>query len=47
MTQETHTRALGQPRGVGWGRKDVQEGGDIWRPVADSCQYMTKTNTIL
>ena len=39
MAQETQTRALYQSRGVGWGGngREVQKGGDIWVPVADSC----------
>ena len=32
--------------GVGIGR-EVQEGGDICVPMADSCWYMAETNTIL
>ena len=32
--------------GVGGGR-EVQEGGDMSVPMADSCVYMSKTNTIL
>ena len=32
--------------GVGGGR-EVQEGGDICIPVADSCWYMAETNAIL
>ena len=32
--------------GVGGGR-EVQEGGDICIPVADSCGCMAETNTIL
>ena len=32
--------------GVGGGR-EVQEGGDISIPMADSCCCMAKTNTIL
>ena len=36
MTQGAHTGALEQPRGVG-GRREVQEGGDICTPMADSC----------
>ena len=38
--------ALWQPRGVGVGR-EVQEGGDIHIPMADSCWWMAETNTIL
>ena len=45
VTQETQTRGLRQPRGVGWGRtwdgvgggREVQEGGHIHKPMADSC----------
>ena len=33
--------------GVGWGRKEVQEGGDICIPIADSCWCMAETNTTL
>ena len=38
MAQEPQTGALYQPRGMGWeghGR-EVQEGGDVCVPVADS-----------
>ena len=41
--------ALGQPRGMGWG-KEVGGGfgmGDTGTPVADSCQCMAKTTTVL
>ena len=39
MAQETQTGALYQPRGVGWGGdgREVQKGGDICIPMADSC----------
>ena len=41
MSQETQAEALYQPRGVGWGgvtnRREVQKGGDICIPMADSC----------
>ena len=39
MAQETQTGALYQPRGMGWGGdgREVQKGGDICIPVADSC----------
>ena len=39
MAQETQTWALNQPRGVGWegDGREVQKGGDICIPVADSC----------
>ena len=30
-----------------WGGMEVQEGGDICIPMADSCWYMAETNTIL
>ena len=36
MAQETQTRALHQSRGLGWGRREVQKGGDICIPMADS-----------
>ena len=36
MAQETQTGALYQPRGVGDCR-EVQKGGDICIPMADSC----------
>ena len=41
MSQGTQTGALYQPRGVGLGReagqgREVQEGGDLSIPVADS-----------
>ena len=31
--------ALGQPRGIGWGGrwKGIQDEGDTWIPVANSC----------
>ena len=32
--------------GVG-GRREVQEGGDTCKPVADSCCCMAETNTTL
>ena len=41
--------ALGQPRGMGWGGR-WEEGsgyGDICVPVANPCQCMAKTTTIL
>ena len=39
MTQETQTGALCQPRGVGGegDGKEVQKGGDMCIPMADSC----------
>ena len=43
MAQETQTGALHQHRGVGWGgRWEVQKGGDICIPIADSCCGLTK-----
>ena len=33
--------ALGQPKGIGWGRR-VQDGGNTCIPVADSCWCMAK-----
>ena len=38
------TGALGQPREVG---KEVQEGGDMCIPMADSCWCVAETNTTL
>ena len=42
-------RALGQPRGMGWGER--WEGdfgmGDTCAPMTYSCQCMAKTTTIL
>ena len=43
MIQGTQTRVLGQPRGLGWGGREVQEGGDICIPMANSCWYMAET----
>ena len=39
MTQETQTGALYQPRRVGWegDGREVQKGGDIYKPMANSC----------
>ena len=41
--------ALGQPRGMGWGERLKQGSGwgDTCTPMADSCQCMAKTTTIL
>ena len=48
MAQETQTGALYQPRGVGWGgRREVQKGGDICIPMAESCLGLTENNKIL
>ena len=46
MAQETQTGALDLPRGVGDGR-EVQKGGDICIPMADSCQGLTENSKIL
>ena len=35
------------PRWVGWGVREVQQGGDICIPMADSCWCMAETITIL
>ena len=45
MMQGAQPGALRQPRGVGWDGREVQEGGDIYTRVADSCWYMAKINT--
>ena len=39
MAQEIQTGSLCQPRGVGWEEngREVQKGGDICIPMADSC----------
>ena len=39
MSQDTQTGVLYQPRGVGWegDGREVQKGGDICIPMADSC----------
>ena len=39
VTQEIKKGALYQPRGMGWGGdgREVQEGGRICIPMADSC----------
>ena len=38
VAQETQIGALNQPRGVGWegAEREVQKGGDICTPMADS-----------
>ena len=45
MAQETQTGLLSQPRGVGWegDRREVQKGGNICEPIADSCWGLTET----
>ena len=47
MAQETQTGA--QPRGVGWegDGREVQKGGDIRIPMADSCWGLTENSRIL
>ena len=49
MSQMLRAGALGRPRGMGWGGR--WEGGigmgNTCRPMADSCEYMAKTTTIL
>ena len=58
VTQGAQTSALCQPRGVGWGGREMggkwegngsegQEGGDICIPMAETCWCMVETNTIL
>ena len=49
MNRELKSSALGQPRGMGWGGRWEQGlgQGDTWAPVADSCQCVAKTTTIL
>ena len=48
-TGHSKAGALGQPGGMGWGgRRGGGLGqGDTSTPMADSCQRMAKTNTIL
>ena len=50
MRQVLRAGALGRPRGMGWGGR--QEGESWWgthtcKSIADSCQCMIKTTTIL
>ena len=45
MAQETQTGALYQSRG--WDGREVQKGGDICIPMADSCWGLTENNKIL
>ena len=44
--RELKSGAPWQPRGVGWGGREVQEGGDRHVPMADSCWYLAETHTI-
>jgi len=57
LTQQSHEKdlwstqslALGQPRGMGWGGR-WERGlgwGDTCGPVADPCQCVAETTTIL
>ena len=47
VAQETQTGALYQPRGVGWeGEGEVQKGGDICIPMADSCWGLMENDRI-
>ena len=49
VPQGAQSSALRQPSGVdgeGDGR-EVQEGGDIYIPMADSCCYSTENNKIM
>ena len=49
MAQETQTGVLYQPRGVGGegDGREVQKGGDICIPMADSCWGLTENSKIL
>jgi len=49
MAQETQTGALYQPRGVGLegDGREVEKGGEIYIPMADSCWGLTEYNKIL
>ena len=49
MAQETQTGTLYQPRGVRWGEdgREVQKGGDICIPMADSGWSLTEKSKIL
>ena len=47
MTQGAQTGVLSQPREVGWGGRDIQEGRDTCIPMADSYWCMAETNTTL
>ena len=47
ITQGAQPTALWQPRGVGCGGREVQEGGDICILMADSYWCMAETSTIL
>ena len=45
MRQVLRAGALGRPRGMGWGGKIGM--GNTCKSMADSCQCMAKTTTIL
>ena len=50
LGKEYFKTVLGQPWGMGWDGREVGEGiriGDTCIPMADSCQCMAKTTTIL
>ena len=48
MSSETQKGALYQPRGVGAGDgREVQKGGHMCIPMADSCWGLTENNKIL
>ena len=47
LTEGAQPGALWQARGVGWGGREVQEGGNVCMPVADSRWCMAETNTAL
>ena len=49
MAKETQTWVLCQPRGEDGERdgREVQNGGDIHTPMADSCWGLTENNEIL
>ena len=46
MKQVLGAGALGRPRGMGWGGRGDQD-GDTCKSMADSCQCMAKTTSIL
>ena len=49
MTQETQTGALHQPKGVEgeWDGREVQKGGNICIPMADTCWGLTENSKIM
>ena len=48
VAQETQTGSLYQTRGVGWGGRgrELQKGGDICVPMADSCWGLTENKNL-